>query len=957
MHTKTTGDNTTVPELVKSHGYDNEQLKRAFTRAQDSLPVLAFTKPPTIEFYVQLHKFLTSWEFTRGAGMTAIGRFYIAIDPFLRQRGYLPHNSYHHIANQVANYGKKSHKYPTLTDKRIAKETICNEADSEALNESGDKTVSEDTEISTLRCVLSDVTNKMDRMKSKYEKKLQKAHDIIHDLQREIHETEEELDDVQEKYKATKQMASTGSGVSTLAGDISYHTKNGRQYSLEIRKVYYNLLVHGMSPEKISTNIKIMLRHFLPDIDVERVKLPQKSCAQYMRREELKTVNDIHKASVLAASHMMHLNSDGTTLGQQKLGAVTINGLVISVNELANGSAEQIAKDISAELEHLRTTARDLGLPNADSINWSLIVSATSDSAATQKKFNEIVKQRKKEDHDRFGTTEFTEELISNFCAMHLGVNLRKAFVQGSAGIEEPECATGAINRKYSDIDTFVHEFCKVFGNKGVPEYGAGSVSFPDFLEIGIQSGAQESDYYKVCQSVSLDRQVGSRYFVTASNAAKSLFLRKAAKQYLNLFRKNKLEVDVYEKLNDDNIMAAAKADGLMFTHVYANLVTLAKSTVLNKSAFDMRIHYLELDSFLEMLEDHPQTIFDENFQVFRSEKRLYSENVVPLADSHTAAVYKRMFTEDTWDDRVCQIVTKGTCEMRKKLHTYAKDYLPQGKYWDPSEGIQSILRKIKPSNDICESVLGLNDWLHHHNMTTANQITKRNIIEAKKNKSIPWLDSRTTQERSQILQMAADKRKEVKQWHQTHAKSIKQTRQDTMLETIKKKKEKEQMMADLKEQLSKVLVIDNSSELDAILKMIDNEDSTSKAKKVARKKELLKAQIQLRKTLFQQKLHIPFTKGGKSVPLDHLVDDFKVIMADNPIESAKAYQPTDLVGKKIEHKFYCKDTKRNKWYRGIVKRYNKETQTFTIHYNGEEKTCKFCLIADWAIGDLKIIA
>ena len=57
-------------------------------------------------------------------------------------------------------------------------------------------------------------------------------------------------------------------------------------------------------------------------------------------RSGLKTVNDIHKASVLAASHMMHLNSDGTTLGQQRLGAVIINGLVISVNELANGSAE-----------------------------------------------------------------------------------------------------------------------------------------------------------------------------------------------------------------------------------------------------------------------------------------------------------------------------------------------------------------------------------------------------------------------------------------------------------------------------------------------------------------------------------------------------------------------------------------------------------------------------------------
>ena len=66
-------------------------------------------------------------------------------------------------------------------------------------------------------------------------------------------------------------------------------------------------------------------------------------------------------------------------------------------------------------------------------------------------------------------------------------------------------------------------------------------MSFPDFLEIGIQSGAQENDYYIICQSDSLDRQVGNRYFVTASNAAKSLVLREAAKEYLSLFWKKSL--------------------------------------------------------------------------------------------------------------------------------------------------------------------------------------------------------------------------------------------------------------------------------------------------------------------------------------------------------------------------------------------------------------------------------
>ena len=65
------------------------------------------------------------------------------------------------------------------------------------------------------------------------------------------------------------------------------------------------------------------------------------------------------------------------------------------------------------------------------------------------------------------------------------------------------------------------------------------------------------------------------------------------------------------------------KADALMFIHVYADLVKLAKSTELNKSALDMRLHYLELDGFLELLEDN-QAVFDSEMRVFNSEDRLY---------------------------------------------------------------------------------------------------------------------------------------------------------------------------------------------------------------------------------------------------------------------------------------------------------------------------------------------
>ena len=83
---------------------------------------------------------------------------------------------------------------------------------------------------------------------------------------------------------------------------------------------------------------------------------------------------------------------------------------------------------------------------------------------------------------------------------------------------------------------TAVYEFCKLFGTKGVNECGVGVLSFPDFLDVEIQSGPKEkTKYYVQCQHVHLARQVGSRYFVSAHNAARIVFLRGAALDYLQV--------------------------------------------------------------------------------------------------------------------------------------------------------------------------------------------------------------------------------------------------------------------------------------------------------------------------------------------------------------------------------------------------------------------------------------
>lgn len=64
---------------------------------------------------------------------------------------------------------------------------------------------------------------------------------------------------------------------------------------------------------------------------------------------------------------------------------------------------------------------------------------------------------------------------------MHLGSNLRKAFLEGTKDYSTSELHA---HREYDLTDTLIHEFCKLFGRYGTPEYGCGCLAFPDFLAI-----------------------------------------------------------------------------------------------------------------------------------------------------------------------------------------------------------------------------------------------------------------------------------------------------------------------------------------------------------------------------------------------------------------------------------------------------------------------------------------
>ena len=538
-----------------------------------------------------------------------------------------------------------------------------------------------------------------------------------------------------------------------------------------------------------------------------------------MRKEELKTISNAHKSTVLcehaATGAGFHLNTDGTTKAQKKLGGIVINDMVVAVNHLPDGTATSAISDISKELAKLRKTANALGLPNPNSINWTLLVSSTSDSASTQKRANKLIEECRKADEERFGpATRETLDLVENFCAMHLGVNLRKAF---QSGIDEDD--DGPSKRKYHRVDVMVHEFCKLLGKHGVPEYACGVQSFPDFLALmSTDSNARKesSAYYGACANVTLDRQVGSRYFVSAANASKKFLLKDAAIEYLKFTGKNlgnQLERTVYVKLQDPLELTLLRADGLMYYHIYADLVMLSKSTHLGKSALDMNQHYLEQPVFLQEVKSHPEVVLDNKSRVFVSEERLYGNDkkVNHRLHPRSQAIYKNLFVmNESESTTLYPVLVAGATAMEEKLGSYAKNQLPGGKYWDPEQSIKDVLAQIKPTNDVCESILGLNDYL-----TTAipnlHQMGRSNLIEVKKNKTLRWLDDLPEKQQASVLDLAVkEKQSIVKEYKDEEQQQAMQRRQN-MLQANVRKEALRRKAHEEKEQLSQQHLVTSS--------------------------------------------------------------------------------------------------------------------------------------------------
>ena len=421
----------------------------------------------------------------------------------------------------------------------------------------------------------------------------------------------------------------------------------------------------------------------------------------------------------------------------------------------------------------------------------------------------------------------------------------------------------------------------------------------------------------------------------------------------------NKLERDLHAKLLDEAEITRLIADGLMYYHVYADLVMLSKANDLGKSSLDMNQHYFELKLYLQEVEHHPEIVMDKDCKVFRSEENLYGDNksINHRKRSKVQAVHAKLFSlSECYSATLYPLLISGAVKMRSKLCTYAQNQLPGGKYWDPEPDVKKVLAELKPSNDLCESIFGLNDYLTT-TIPNLHPMARSNLVEVKKNKSVKWLHDLPEQQQLKVIDLAVDKRQSVQSEYRDEEERRITERRQNMAQTNVRREALKRKVQQERDELSQLHLITTSEELHQVLADVDCE-SFSAAKKRAQTLSILRTQIKIRKKVLGQNIHITFTRSRRQRPIHEIVRELSDYIERNSSKCSGYIQhPNALIGRQISHKFKIGDAGEVKWYHGTVLNFDAATGNHEIIYDGEEEHCHFDLTVDLLSGDLKVLS
>ena len=239
-------------------GLSEDILASIFQRVQGGDEHLRWSSKgiPEIGFYQELHPFLKKWSVTHGTTKQAIGRFYIAIDQNLKDRGMRADNVYRLIericqskqpSSSLTSYGPD---LKAAADVRVMQTQVkeCAKLVEQITSEYSElKRKFEESRKQLLRCAqqaLRDVTNEkllLQKQRNNAEKKAEKFKKLrsVYGLLEELMHLQKENLEILSVVAALETELASISDDKTMTvdyiADFTFQTKSGRKYSPAIR--------------------------------------------------------------------------------------------------------------------------------------------------------------------------------------------------------------------------------------------------------------------------------------------------------------------------------------------------------------------------------------------------------------------------------------------------------------------------------------------------------------------------------------------------------------------------------------------------------------------------------------------------------------------------------------------------------------------------------------------------
>ena len=720
-----------------------------------------------------------------------------------------------------------------------------------------------------------------------------------------------------------------------------------KTYTPECVKTVMSLLECGVATSKVGKvmttmgklcgrNIEHLLSRYTCDrINQRRLAVAQQQMAELEDEENITLYTD--ETSKYGKKYMVYATSTSSH-------SVRVLGL----KPIATKSAQDTLDTLVDILHEISTTCKNASL--GDSI-ISNIRNTMSDRAATEKLFNKMLSEYREKllpvvvaDFDKLTEEQQAKASIMNnfFCGLHLMVTFAENFAQCIREIEPDDIGACSskdnkrfTNRTESHIIRFIRTVCKLF-SRGADEKSGCYDSFTTFLaskgKVNILTEFKHN-----------------RFNILFYDGGAVYHLLEDIEDFIHNIHgtPNTLVKAVLLDCKEAWCRSGARALGLLSKYITTPLWRMLEDKQVHIG--DMGPVYSELVVFLEQ-----RAASAEDVALFMQGNDMPSllEQRVQIDD-----VTSSLTKSTDQDDMVNDILRHVFSNWSKLLGRLVADHLHSGKFHDMDEDQRLQTASTIKHNKLAEELFAHMDRLVRLRPRATCLTNEAHIIFGK-NKTDEWLETKSPEEQSKILESSRQQATGIKRNFKETMSCIKKRREEilrTKQTAIVASREKHfREKEDLTRKMIHYGLWQTENEV---------EDKLCSLPTIKEKIAALKTQITFRKVVLEQpvsdKTLFNFSsKGLGTFGIARLKANVLTLIraSCHLIEQTEKDNPGSmLVGQRVQHKFENEDGS-SQWYHGkVISQVPGFLQWFNIIYNDDDCVYTYRLLDDLSDGDLKI--